>query len=57
MRHEKPEVCGDKPFIYEICGKDHHINNYTYNVIIYKNKKEKRCLYDLVKCENYTSMG
>ena len=31
MGHEKPEICGDKPFIYEIYGKDYYINNYTYS--------------------------
>ena len=39
--YEKPEIYGDKPPIYEICGKDYHTNNYTYNIIIYKNKKKK----------------
>ena len=49
MGHEKLEVCGDRPPICEIYGKDYHINNYTYNVIIYNGKKRRRCLYDLIK--------
>ena len=57
IRHEKPEVYGDKPPIYEIYEKDHHINNYTYNVIIYKSKKKKRYLYDLIKYGNYISIS
>ena len=57
IRYEKPEICGDRPPICEICGKDYYINNYTCNVITYKGKKKKKCLYDLVKYENYTSMG
>ena len=57
IRYEKPEACGDRPLIYEICGKDYYTNNYTYNIIIYKGKKRRRCLYDLVKYGNYISMG
>ena len=57
MGHEKPEACENKPPIYEICGKDHHTNNYTCNVIIYKGKKGRKYLYDLVKYGNCISMG
>ena len=57
IRHEKLKVYEDRPPIYEICGKDYYINNYTYNIITYKDKKEKRCLHDLIKCENYISIG
>ena len=38
--YEKPEVYENKSYIYEIYGKDHHTNNYTYNIIIYKDKKK-----------------
>ena len=57
MGYEKPEVCGDRLFMYEICEKDYYTDNYTYNMIIYKDKKGRRCLYDLIKCGNYTSIG
>ena len=57
IRHEKPKACGDRPLIYEIYGKDYYINNYTCNIIIYKSKKRRRCLYDLVKYENYINIG
>ena len=57
MGHEKPEICGNRLFIYKICGKDYYTNNYTYNILIYKARKKRRCLYDLVKCDNYISMG
>ena len=57
IRHEKPEVCGDRPFIYEIYEKDYYINNYTYNIIICKDKKKRKYLYDLVKYGNYTNIG
>ena len=55
--YEKLKVYGNKPPIYEIYEKNYHTNNYTYNIIIYKNKKKKRCLYDLIKYENYISIG
>ena len=57
MGHKKPEVCGDRLLICEICGRDYHINDYICNILIYKARKERRCLYDLVKCDNYISMG
>ena len=57
MGHEKPEVYENKPPIYEICEKDHYTNNYTCNLIIYKSKKRRRYLYDLVKYENYINIG
>ena len=57
MGHEKPEACGDRPPMCEICGKDHYTDNYTCNVIIYKGKNGRRCLHDLVKYGNYISMG
>ena len=57
MGYEKLKACEDKPPMCEICEKDHYINNYTYNMIIYKNKKGRRCLYDLIKYGNYISMG
>ena len=57
MGHEKPEACGDRPPIYEIYEKDYYTNNHTYNIIIYKGKKGRRCLYDLIKYGNYTSIG
>ena len=57
MGHEKPEVCGDRPLIYEICEKNHYTNNYTYNIIIYKDKKGRRCLYDSVKYGNYININ
>ena len=55
--HEKPEAYGDRPLIYEICEKDHHTNNHTYNVITYKSKKRRKYLHDLIKYRNYISMG
>ena len=51
------KACGDKPFVYEVYIKDHYINNYTCNIIIYKGKKKKRCLYDLIKYENYINIS
>ena len=57
MGHEKPKACGDKPPIYEICGRDYHTNNYTCNILTYKARKERRCLHDLVKCGNYINIG
>ena len=57
IRHEKPEACENKSFIYEICEKDHHTNNYTCNMIIYKNKNKIKYLHDLVKYENYTNIS
>ena len=56
MGYEKPEACEDRSLICKICGRDYHINNYTCNILIYKARKEKRCLYDLVKYDNYTSI-
>ena len=56
IRYEKSEAYGDRPLIYEIDGKDYHTNNHTYNKIIYKNKKRKRCLHDLIKYENYINI-
>ena len=57
IRYEKPEIYGDKPLIYKICGKDYYTNNYTYNIIIYKDKKKRRCLYDLIKYGNYININ
>ena len=57
IRHEKPKIYEDKPSIYEIYGKNHYTNNHTYNMIIYKSKKKRRCLYDLIKYENYISIN
>ena len=57
IRYEKLEIYGDKPSIYEIYGKNYYINNHTYNIIIYKNKKKKRCLYDLIKYGNYININ
>ena len=57
IRYEKPKIYGNKPPIYKIYERDYHINNYTYNILIYKARKRKRCLYDLVKCGNCTSIG
>ena len=57
MGHEKLEVCGDRPFIYEIYGKDYYTNNYIDNILTYKARKRRRCLYNLVKYENYISIG
>ena len=57
MGHEKPEACGDRPPIYKICGRDHHTDNHTCNMLTCKARKRKRCLHDSVKCGNYTSIG
>ena len=55
--HDKLKICEDRLFIYKICEKDYNINNYIYNVINYKALKGRRCLHDLVKCGNYTSIN
>ena len=57
MRHEKPKACGDRLPIYKICGRDYHINDYICNMLTYKARKGRRCLYDLVKYDNYISIG
>ena len=57
MGHEKSEICGDKPPICKICGRDHHTNDYTYNILTYKARKGRRYLYDLIKYGNYISIG
>ena len=57
MGHEKPEVCENRLFIYKIYGKDYHTNNYIYNILIYKVRKKRRHLYNLVKYDNYTNIG
>ena len=57
MGHELPKIYGNKPFIYEIYGRDHHTNNHIYNILTYKVRKERRCLYDLIKCDNYINIS
>ena len=57
MGHEKPEACGDRPPMCEICGRDYHTDDHTCNVLICKARKGRRCLHDLVKCGNCISMG
>ena len=57
MRHEKPETCENKPFIYKIYEKDYYTNNYTYNILTYKARKKRKYLHDLVKCGNYINIG
>ena len=57
IRHEKPEICGDRLFMCKICGRDYYTNDYIYNILIYKARKKRRCLYDLVKYGNYISIG
>ena len=57
MGHEKPEVYEDRLYIYKICGRDYYTNNYICNILIYKARKGRRCLYDLVKYDNYISIG
>ena len=57
MGHEKPKTYGDKLFIYKICGRDYYTNNYTYNILTYKARKRRRCLYDLVKYGNYINIS
>ena len=52
MGHEKSKACGDRFFMCEIYGRDYYINDYTYNMLIYKARKGRRYLYDLVKCDN-----
>ena len=56
MGHEKLKVYEDRPPIYEIYGKDYYTNNHTCNMIIYKGKKKRKCLYDLIKYENYINI-
>ena len=55
--YEKPKICGDRLFIYKIYGRDYYTNKYIYNILIHKARKGKRCLYELVKCGNYTSIN
>ena len=43
--------------MYKICKKDYNTNNYNYNIVNYKALKERRYLYDLVKCGNYISIN
>ena len=57
MGHEQLKVYEDKPPIYEIYEKNYYINNHTCNIIIYKNKKRRKYLHDLIKYGNYTNMG
>ena len=57
IRYEKLKTYEDKPFIYKIYEKDYYINNYTYNIIIYKSKKKRRCLYNLIKYGNYININ
>ena len=57
MGHEKPKVCGDKPPICKICGRDYYTDDYTCNMLTYKVRKKRRYLYDLVKYGNYISIG
>ena len=57
MGHEKPEACGDRLPIYKIYERDYHTNNYTYNILTYKVRKKKKYLHDLIKYDNYTSIG
>ena len=57
IRHEKSEVYGNRFFMCKICGRDYHTNNYIYNILIYKARKGKRCLHDLVKYDNYISIS
>ena len=57
MGHEKPEIYGNKFSIYKIYGRDYHTNNYTCNILIYKARKGKKCLHDLVKCGNYININ
>ena len=57
MGHEKPEACENRLPIYKICGKDYDTNNHTCNILIYKARKKRRYLHDLVKCGNYTNIG
>ena len=55
--HDKLEIYGDRLSIYKIYKKDYNINNYIYNIINYKVLKERKCLHDLVKCDNYTNIS
>ena len=55
--HEKSEIYENKFPIYKICGKNYYINNYTYNILIYKVRKKRKYLYDLIKCGNYINIG
>ena len=57
MGHEKPEICENKPPIYKIYERDYHTNNYTCNILIYKARKERKYLYDLIKYDNYINIS
>ena len=57
MRHEKPETCENRLSIYKIYEKNHHTNNHIYNMLTYKARKKRRCLYDLVKYGNCTNIN
>ena len=55
--YDKLEIYGDRLPIYKIYRKDYSINNYSYNIVNYKVLKGRRYLYDLVKYDNYISIG
>ena len=53
---EKPKIYENRLPIYKIYEKNHHTNNHTYNILIYKVRKGRRCLYDLIKYGNYINI-
>ena len=55
--HEKPEICENRLPIYKIYERDHYINNYIYNILIYKARKRRRYLHDLIKYGNYINIS
>ena len=57
MRHEKPKVYENRPLIYKIYGRDYYTNNHTCNILTYKARKKRKCLYDLIKYGNYINIG
>ena len=51
MKHKKPFIYKNILLIYKICDENHNMNNYSYNILNYK--AQKKCLYNLIKYNNY----
>ena len=57
IRYEKPKTCENRLSIYKIYGRNYYTDNHIYNILTYKVRKGRRCLYDLVKYGNYINIG
>ena len=57
IKYDKLGIYENRPPIYKIYKKDYNINNHIYNIVNYKALKRRRYLHDLVKYDNYTSIG